>query len=67
LLAFSRLAQTLLYAGVVDSELSRLLLQVIGVIVMTIAIGLLLPLARGWGDDDESDKDDRPDRVVPRR
>jgi hypothetical protein len=66
LLAFSRLAQTLLYARVVESELGRLLLQVIGVIVMTIAIGLLLPFARGSGDD-ESDSEDRPDRVVPRR
>ena len=66
LLAFSRLAQTLLHARVVDSELGRLLLQVIGVIVMTIAIGLLLPFARGSGDD-ETDRDDRPDRVFPRR
>jgi hypothetical protein len=36
------------------------------VIVMTIAIGLLLPFARS-SDDDESDSDDRPDRVFPRR
>lgn len=47
-----------------ESELARLILQVGGVIVMTVAIGLLVPFAT---DADEAPrvKDDRPDRVFP--
>ena len=40
------------------------MLHVIGVIVMTIAIGLLIPLASAV-DDKPRVKDDRPDRVFP--
>ena len=49
---------------VLESELFRLMLQIIGVIVMTIAIGLLLPLATDV-DEKPRVKDDRPDRVFP--
>jgi hypothetical protein len=48
----------------VESELGRLILQVGGVIVMTVAIGLLVPLAND-GDDQPRVEDDRPDRVFP--
>jgi hypothetical protein len=48
----------------VDSELGRLVLQVGGVIVMTIAIGLLVPFATD-SDDRPAVEDDRPDRVFP--
>jgi hypothetical protein len=40
------------------------MLQVIGVIVMTIAIGLLLPFAVDV-DGKRPVKDDRPDRIFP--
>lgn len=50
--------------SVLESQLFRLMLQVIGVIVMTIAIGLLLPLATDV-DEKPRVKDDRPDRVFP--
>jgi hypothetical protein len=46
-----------------DSELGRLALQVVGVVVMTIAIGLLVPFADD--PDEPTVKDDRPDRVFP--
>jgi hypothetical protein len=48
----------------VNGELFGLMLQIIGVIVMTIAIGLLLPLATDL-DDKPRAPDDRPDRVFP--
>jgi hypothetical protein len=48
----------------VESELGRLILQVGGVIVMTVAIGLLVPFATD-GDDERRVEDDRPDRVFP--
>ena len=42
------------------------MLQVIGVIVMTIAIGLLLPFAVDVDVDGKRPvKDDRPDRIFP--
>ena len=40
------------------------MLQVGGVIVMTVAIGLLVPFATD-GDDERPVADDRPDRVFP--
>lgn len=40
------------------------MLQVVGVIVMTVAIGLLLPFATDL-DDEPPVKDDRPDRIFP--
>lgn len=47
-----------------ESELGRLILQIVGVIVMTVAIGLLVPFAAD-ADDKPVVKDDRPDRVFP--
>jgi hypothetical protein len=47
-----------------ESELTRLILQVGGVIVMTVAIGLLVPFATD-ADDEPRTEDDRPDRVFP--
>jgi hypothetical protein len=48
----------------VDTELGRLILQVAGVVIMTIAIGLLVPFATD-SDDPRAVEDDRPDRVFP--
>jgi hypothetical protein len=48
----------------VESDLARLGLQIGGVIVMTVAIGLLVPFATD-ADDEPRPKDDRPDRVFP--
>jgi hypothetical protein len=48
----------------VESELGRLILQIGGVIVMIVAIGLLVPLATD-ADDHPPVEDDRPDRVFP--
>lgn len=47
-----------------NGELFGLMLQIIGVIVMTIAIGLLLPLATDL-DDKPRAPDDRPDASFP--
>ena len=47
-----------------ERELARLILQVGGVIVMTVAIGLLVPFATD-ADDEPRAEDDRPDRVFP--
>ena len=47
-----------------EGELGRLILQVGGVIVMTVAIGLLVPFVTD-GDDERRVEDDRPDRVFP--
>jgi hypothetical protein len=55
-----RLAQRLLSSPLVDGELGRLLLQVVGVIAMTIAIGLLVPFAESA--DERPVDDDRPNR-----
>jgi hypothetical protein len=41
-----------------ESELGRLILQVVGVIVMTIAIGMLLPFASDLDDDPPVEEDD---------
>jgi hypothetical protein len=47
----------------VETELGRLILQVGGILVMTVAIGLLVPFA---SDSDEPGvEDDRPDRTFP--
>jgi hypothetical protein len=46
-----------------DSELGRLLLQIIGVIVMTVAIGLLLPFLND-ADDTPPSEDERRDRAL---
>ena len=47
-----------------ESELGRLILQIGGVIVMIVAIGLLVQLATDT-DDHPPVEDDRPDRVFP--
>ena len=47
-----------------ESELTRLILQIGGVIVTTVAIGLLVPFATD-ADDEPRTEDDRPDRVFP--
>ena len=47
-----------------ESDLGRLILQIGGVIVMIVAIGLLVPLATDV-DDHPPVEDDRPDRVFP--
>ena len=57
----SRLAQRVLASTRVDGELARLLLQVVGVIAMTIAIGLLVPFAEPR--DERTVDDDRPNRT----
>jgi hypothetical protein len=47
-----------------ENELGRLGLQILGVIVTTVAIGLLVPFATDL-DDEPTPRDDRPDRVFP--
>ena len=47
-----------------ESELGRLILQIGGVVAMTVAIGLLVPFATD-PDDERPAKDDRPDRIFP--
>jgi hypothetical protein len=46
-----------------NSELARLLLQVGGVVVVTVAIGLLVSFTTDA--DEPRVKDDRPDRIFP--
>jgi hypothetical protein len=61
-----RVAWSLLSASrgrLLESELARLLLQVGGVVVVTVAIGLLVSFARDA--DEPRVKDDRPDRIFP--
>ena len=57
-------APTALAERPLESELGRLILQVGGVIVMTVAIGLLVPFAMD-PDAERRVKDDRSDRVFP--
>jgi hypothetical protein len=47
-----------------DSELGRLILQVGGIILVTVAMGLLVALTRD-AEDEPPVEDDRPDRVFP--
>ena len=46
-----------------DSELARLMLQLGGVVVTTVAIGLLVPFATD-PEDEAPTRGGRPDRVV---
>ena len=46
-----------------ETEFGRLILQIVGVVVMTVAIGLLVPFATDV--DEPRTDDDRPDRVFP--
>ena len=61
--AIPGLAWPVLGRGTLDSELGRLLLQIIGVIVMTVAIGLLLPFLND-ADDTPPSEDERRDRAL---
>jgi hypothetical protein len=63
-LAWSLLWNEVAQENLLDSDLGRLFLQISGVIVTAVAIGLLVPFATDV-DDKPAVKDDRPDRVFP--